>query len=255
MNNIGTLQLLIQNFDPEFIIRKPSERPNFIDPIGDQRERSYFELFSNNWVEKAEESITLITEITDYDLIILGEHTKLKFLQDDWPTETRYSVVKGKERDKFWSESDIDRGLSPFHREVGKLKRQYHDIQAPKGELIVSNVALGFETAGASWLALNPSVGYELGWILDSEGLFQWVDDRDNVVAKSLWWRDGNIELYSRFERVEVAEGWLVLVSKAGFEQIKGYFSRLFRGIVVTRCLGWGREKGKSISKEIIPAN
>lgn len=253
MSNIGTLQLLLQNFDPEFIIREPSERPDFIDSIGDQKDKGYFELFSNNWVEEAEESFPLIFEKTDNDLIILGESTEIKFLQDDWPTEIRYSVVKGKERDRFWSESDIDRGLSPFHREVGKLKHQYPNIQAPKDELIISNLALGFETAGANWLALNPIVGYELGWKIDREGLFQWVDDRGNVVARSLWWRDGNLELHNRFERDEVAEGWLVLMSVQGFAEIKKLFSSLNRGCVVHRRIGWLGRKGSSISKKICP--
>ena len=253
MGDIGTLQLLLQNFDPEFIIREPSERPDFIDSIGDQKDKGYFDLFSNNWVEKAEESIPLISERTDNDLIILGESTEMKFLQDDWPTEIRYSVVKGKGRDKFWSESDIDRGLSPFHREVGKLKHQYPSIQAPKGELIVSNLAIGFETAGTSWLALNPSVGYELGWKLESEGLFQWIDDGGNVVVRSLWWRDGNFELHGRFEREEVAEGWLVLVTKIGYEQIKNIYSKLNRGCVVHRKLGCLGVKGSSVSKQVTP--
>lgn len=253
LSDIGTLQLLLQNFDPEFIIREPSERPDFIDSIGDQKDKGYFDLFSNNWIEKAEESIPLISERTDNDLIILGESTEIKFLQDDWPTEIRYSVVKGKRREKFWNESDIDRGLSPFHREVGKLKYQYPSIQAPKGEFIVSNLAIGFETAGTSWLALNPSVAYELGWILDSEGLFQWIDDRGNVVARSLWWRDGNLELHSRFERDEVVEGWLVLMSIQGFAEIKNRLPILNRGCVVHRRLGWGGMKESNISKQIKP--
>ena len=251
MKNIGTLKLLLQIYDPEFVIREPIERPDFIDSIGDQKDKGYYKLFSNNWVEEAEKSFPLIFEKTDNDLIILGEYTKLKYLQDDWPTEIRYSAVKGKSQDQFWNESYIDQGRSPFHREIDKLMQQYPDIVAPKGELIVSNLAIGFETAGASWLALNPSVGYELGWKLDSVGLFQWADSNGNVVAKSLWWRDGNIEFHRRFEREEVAEGWLVLVSKLGYEQIRKIYSGLNRGRVVHRELGRPGAKRRSISRQI----
>jgi hypothetical protein len=251
VNSIGYLQLLLQNYDPEFTLREPSVRPDFIDAIGDQKDKGYFDLFSNNWVEKVDESIPLISEKTDDDMIILGESTELKYLQDDWPTEIRYSVVKGKGQDIFWSESDIDRGLSPFHREVGRLKRQYPNIQAPKGELVVSNLALGFETAGTSWLALNPSVGYEMGWKIDPKGLFQWIDDSGKVVARSQWWRDGNFELHGRFEREEVAEGWLVLVTRIGYEQIKNFYSKINRGCVVRRELGWLGTKSSSVSKKV----
>ena len=204
-------------------------------------------------MKKAKESIPLLSTTTDDEQIILGESTILKFLQEDWPTETRYSVVKGKEAEQFWADSGIEKGHSPFFREINGLAQYYPGIQAPMDQLVVSNNALGFETAGADWLALNPKLGYELGWKLESGGLFQWVDDLGDVVARSLWWRDGSIELYNRFTRTEVAEGWLVMISKLGFEDIKKQYSTLNRGYVVNRRIGWLGSKGSHRDKQITP--
>ncbi len=247
---VGTIQVMLTNFDSEFIVQKPSERPRFIIPIGNQDNKSY-DLFPDNWVEDAKESFQFLHTKTDDGLFILGERTKLKFLQEDWPTEERFSVVKGKKANIFWSDSDIDKGHTPFFRKVNILAQQYSSIQASTDQFVISNEAYGYETPGADWLALNPMLGRELGWNLDSGGWFQWVDVSGNIVAKSIWWRDGSIELYNRFARIEVAEGWLVLVSKSGLEEIRNHFSTINRGCVVNRRIGWLGNKGAIIAKQI----
>jgi len=251
MGNIGSFELLLMNYDPGLIIQKPLRRPEYICQIRSQTAKKSHDRFSKDWVGNAKESIQLLSITTDDNQIILGESTKIKFLQDEWPTEIRYSVVKDKAPNQFWNEVDIDQGFSPFIKEIDMLIQDYPEIQAPIDQIIVSNKALRFETPGSDWLALNPILGYELGWKLESAGVFQWVDDSDNIVARSLWWRDGSIELYNRFERIEVAEGWSVLVSKAGFEEIKQITSILHRGVVINRRIGWLGDKGSWTEKEI----
>ncbi|MDH3943674.1 MAG: hypothetical protein OEV06_06255, partial [Anaerolineae bacterium] len=170
---------------------------------------------------------------------------------EDWPTETRYSVVKGIETNQFWDESEISQGVSPFFKEINKHIQHYPKIQAPMDQLVVSNNAIGSENPGANWLALNPMLAHELGWKLESDGLFQWIDGIGSIVARSLWWRDGNIDLHDRFSRVEVASGWLVLVSKTGFEELKHHFSIMNRGVVINRRIGWLGEKGSQTESQL----
>ncbi|MHA1167381.1 MAG: AAA family ATPase [Candidatus Hodarchaeales archaeon] len=253
MDSIGTIQLMLINYDPDLVTQKPSARPKYISPIGNQTTRDAYYRFPENWIEQAKESISLLSSKTEKDQILLGESTHIKYLQEDWPTEIRFSVVKAISPDRFWDVSDIMKGNSPFYKEVNKPAIIYPEIRAPVDQLIVRNRTLGFETAGTNWLALNPLIGYELGWKLDSEGLFQWLDGLGNVVVKSIWWRDGCIELYDRFSRTEVAEGWLVLVTNNGFEEIKEMTSFLHRGKVVSRRIGWLGNKGSHTESKITP--
>ena len=94
------------------------------------------------------------------------------------------------------------------------------------------------ETSGSKWLALNPLVGKALGWHPVSGNWFCWANQSGDLVARSLWWKDGLIEQYSVYLHVEVGEGWLVLVSRPGFEEIKQWKKSLTRGGVVRRSLG-----------------
>jgi len=252
-DNIRTFQLMLLNYDPSLIIRKPSSRPSFIPAIESQVEANSYERFSTTWVEKTIESISVIPSITDDNRIILAECTTLKFLQEDWPTESRYSVVKGIESDQFWDGKDINRGFSPIHNEINTPIQNYPEIQAPMSQLVISNNALSFESAGANWLALNPRLGFKLGWILKTDGLFEWLNQSGDIMVSSFWWRDGRIEQYPLYERVEVAEGWLVLASKSGFNELRQLMPILNRGYVATRRIGWLGDKASKTESEITP--
>ena len=244
---------MLLNYEPDLIIRKPSLRPNYIPAIESQVEVNSYERFAKTWVEKTNDSISVIPSKTDDNQIILAESTTLKFLQEEWPTETRYSVVKGTESDQFWDGKDINRGLSPFYKTINLPIQNYPEIEAPMSQLVISNKALGSESAGANWVALNPKLGYELGWKLITDGLFQWINRSGDIVVSSYWWRDGRIELYPRYERIEAAEGWLVLASKSGFDEIKRILPTLNRGFVITRRIGWLGDKSSQTESEITP--
>ncbi|HEY60588.1 MAG TPA: hypothetical protein G4N92_07905 [Anaerolineae bacterium] len=252
MNNINDFQMMFSNYDPMFIIRRPSIRPEFIKPIGGREDGYSYSRFPNNWVEDSIESIQLLTTTTDNGQIILGESTKFKFLQEDWPIETRYSLVKNVKTNNFWSVSDLDKGYAPFYRVMKETIEYYPNIKAPKDHIVISNDAYGFETAGANWLALNPEIGYTLGWRTIPGNCFQWIDSFGNTVVSSLWWRDGCFEINNPHKRVEVGEGWLVVVSKSAFEEIKKLLPNLNRGGVIKRSIGQFGLKGSNISKQIL---
>ncbi len=252
IDDIGTIKTMLINFDPMFIIQEPSARPSFITEIGSQSEKQY-DLFPENWVNIAKESLPFMQITTTDDLFILGETTRLKFLQDDWPSEVRHSVVKGIPEEDFWVDTEINNGHPPFLRNINILAEQYSGIQEPAEQFVIVNETYGYETPGSDWLALNPSLGRELGWILDPGGLFQWMDDQGNVLVRSIWWRDGSIELYNRFARQEVAEGWLVLISRAGLEDIMNQFPIINRGCLVRRSTGWLGNKDTHVAKQLAP--
>ena len=106
------------------------------------------------------------------------------------------------------------------------------------GSLTVRNVGLGFDSAGASWLALDPSVAAGLGWCLADEGLFRWVDSEGKTMVESIWWIDGHLESASWHSRDEVAEGWLVIAFSDAWNAIRSEFGDMKQLVSVERRRG-----------------
>ena len=42
-----------------------------------------------------------------------------------------------------------------------------------------------------SFLALNPILAADIGWRPAQDGLFRWVNDTGELMAESIWWRQG----------------------------------------------------------------
>ena len=251
-NCFGTILLMLSKYDPEFILCDPEKRPKCIGPIGSSKNEDSYNKFAENWLEEANASFQFMSKSTEGEFIILGEKTNLKFLQTDWPSEIRYSVIKAIEENSFWPTSNQE--FSPFYREKNLLTQDYFRIEAPINQTIVNNVTFGFETLGANWIALNPSLAKSLGWEFEPvKRWFQWVDASGNLVAKSVWWRDGCIDQFNRFERIEVGEGWLVLITKSGLDEIKKLLGYMNRGCHVIRALGWLGGKGTKSVKQFAP--
>jgi len=68
------------------------------------------------------------------------------------------------------------------------------EVDATPTPLILHHIAYGYDSHGADWLALNPDVGYLIGWKLANDGLFRWVDNEEQVMVESVWWVDGLFE-------------------------------------------------------------
>ncbi|MDQ1253068.1 MAG: hypothetical protein QG646_2213, partial [Euryarchaeota archaeon] len=169
---------------------------------------------------------TLNYETSD-NTVILAENTKLIRLEWERPIEIRQSATclsgtprlehENKEQEEIFQ--SIFRGLVLEYPEL-QTKKIDHSI-------ILRNNPRVYDSPGGEWLALNPKVGYSLGWSLSEEGFFRWVNDEGKIMVESIWWMDGNIDQAPPHFDDEVGEGWLVLASKEALNSIKSTFGPL----------------------------
>lgn len=66
-----------------------------------------------------------------------------------------------------------------------------------------------------------------LGWGAGINKLFAGKNSKGDLMAESIYWSNGNIHMDPRKDG-EVGEGWFVIVSKEGLDQIKLVEKNLF---------------------------
>lgn len=233
-------------YDPLFILERAVQRPLFLDQMGGISYEYSMMRLPAGWVEKAGDSLSLLRFETPDGRLIIGERTRLRLLEDDWPEEERISVVRAEQAGRLWNGEGVQHGHPPFARIHGAQVEDYSRAHAPLDHLVIANDPYDHETPGSSWLALNPAFGEALGWHPVPGKWFRWLNQAGDLVAESLWWSDGPLEHFSEHLHVEVGGGWLVLVTKSGFEEIKTWTTALSRGGVVRRSLGWCGSLGRN---------
>lgn len=245
---LSWLPHMLIHYDPVFILRDSQSRPSYIDHIGNIpiNTESYI-----TWIETARESLRLLHPKLPDGRIVIGERTQLRYLEEDWPAETRMSVARAINVDDFWRGFDVENEHPPFTRHLSTIA-DYPYLKETLENLVIGNRGNEFETPGDSWLALNPALGDSLGWYLRSDGWFRWVNPDEEIVAESIWWRDGPINSGDTHLRVEVGNGWLVVVTPQGFKDIMQRVGPINRGGVVWRSLGWFGNKGWHCAKDMI---
>jgi hypothetical protein len=239
--------------DPALILRHPDVRPSYISPIGgaSHPERSYLR-FPDEWTKGVADSLSLLHTHSSNDRIIIGERTQLKQLDESWPREERMSVVRLVQPANIWQGLDVE-GHLPFFRCHHTQIADYLSINAPLDHLVIAHDDYEFETLGANWLAFNPKLASDLGWHYVSDGWFRWVDQEGEVVVESIWWADGYFYRYNRHQNSEVGNGWLVLLSKRGLQQIRARSRQLSRGGVVWRGKGGHGEDERQQAVQELP--
>jgi len=239
-------------YDPLFILERAAQRPSYIGQMGGISYEHSMMRLPDGWVEKAEHSLSLLHFSAPDDRIIIGERTRLRLLEDNWPEEERLSVVRAEPADRLWNGLDVQDGHPPFARVHRVQVEDYLRVHEPADHLVVVNDPYDHETPGSSWLALNPAVGEALGWHPVPGKWFRWLNQAGDLVAESLWWNDGPLQHFSEHLHVEVGGGWLVLVTRSGFEEISKWTAELSRGGVVWRNLGWCGDLGRNHAQGIL---
>lgn len=253
--HLELLWRMLVHHDPVLTASDPIPRPECIPPIGGiPIESDTYVSVPRDWHECAEESLPLLHLFIDDDRIIIGERTRLRYVADGWPTEERMSVTRPVSALQFWEDYDVTSGDPPFARYAWSYRvEEYQNIRADLSHLIISNRGVEMETPGASWIALNPVVGYILSWQLSEDGWFRWQNQEGIVTAESLWWNDGPVEQGAETLRTEVGEGWLVVLTQHGLQEIMKWSDELTRGGVVWRSKGWNRDKSRSCAQRLLP--
>lgn len=184
----------------------------------------------------------------DEGWVVLAEETWLRWLNWEYPTETRVGVrlernlwasLELDNHEERLDQDDMDGGISAGLALDGQVEafshlraEEYLTRASAPYSIVVRNSTFRFETPANSWLAINPVLAEYLGWHPAPEGLFRWVDAGGNVMAESLWWQDGFAQQRPPLFDDEVGHGWLVRVSARAWEQMEP---------VVGACVDWCR--------------
>lgn len=240
------LSKVLMHHDPAFIRWRPHRRPQCVSHIGGIPDENYSYIrLPDDWVEKAEDSHSLLRPRISEGWIVVGEWTRLKRLQEKWPEEERIATIRAVAEDGLWDGLDVGRGHPPFARFLSAQVSDYLSLHAPEDHLVIACDGRYFETPGADWLAFNPAVGHALGWQPIPGGWFRWADQRGAPVVESVWWSDGPLHQSNEHLHVEVGSGWLVLMTESGFTEVLKWVRHLSRGGVVRRSLGWHGDAGR----------
>jgi hypothetical protein len=164
----------------------------------------------------------------------LAEETTLKRPERESPTERRRGVVRLQT-----TPDSASRGENKsFFREIfGPVVTEYPilRINGTPLPLILRSLNDTYDSPGNHWLALNPTVGYELGWAPSQNGFFQWLDTTGQIMVESIWWVDGLLDQSFPHYDNEVGEGWLVLANAKALNMILDRYHSIERLLDVER--------------------
>lgn len=195
------------------------EKPEFIQTI---KERDFGGV-SNDWIERIGESKRLNESLLSYNetFKIIAEYNQVKNL--DWGSPTEEYMYQLAVNDKLDKSENYIFG-SVFHQ----LSSNYHIISGG-GHFIIVIRDHRFDRFDlkSNWIAINPALARHLGWLPEPNKLFAWKNSKDELMAESIYWANGNIQMNPRKD-AEVGEGWFVVVSETAYKQINSIEQNLF---------------------------
>jgi hypothetical protein len=208
-NALEQLAPWLRCYDPFLLLAEPVARPLYINPMAGRHD---YGGHNAEWLDQVAEALDLFSTNLANGSIILAEETTLKQPEREAPTERRRGVVRlqtapqaasGAEHKSFF------RGIfGPVVAEYPTLR-----IDGTPVPLILRSRTDTYDSPDNNWLALNPTVGYELGWAPSQDGFFQWLDTTGQIMVESIWWVDGLLNQSFPHYDNEVGEGWLVLAN------------------------------------------
>ena len=195
------------------------EKPEFIQTI---KERDFGGV-GNDWIERIGESKRLNESLLCYNetFKIIAEYNQVKNL--DWGSPTQEYMYQLAVNDKLDRTENYIFG-SVFHH----LSTNYHNISGG-GHFIIVIRDQRFDRFDikSNWIAINPALARHLGWLPEPRKLFAWKNSKGELMAESIYWANGNIQMNPRKD-AEVGEGWFVVVSETAYKQINSIEQKLF---------------------------
>ncbi|MCX6319262.1 MAG: hypothetical protein NTW29_18435 [Bacteroidetes bacterium] len=219
------------------------ERPQFVTSISDSK--SSFR--GEGWVDQVDETTRKNESILTYeDNLVIGEFSYIKELAWGMPTET-YSInctISSKSNPR---NNIDDNAYDCYYKEYPTI--QDVSIEA----LTISNNShfdfhLGFL---AKWVAFNPKIAISLNWKPSKRGDFAWESTEGDLMAYSVYWKSGNVNMSSRHKGSEVAEGWYVLLTPKGKEEIKRINAKLVLKKEIVRDWFYEQKKSRRVGIEM----
>lgn len=198
---------------------KEIAKPEFIQTI---KERDFGGV-GTDWLNRISESRRLSESLLDYNenFKIIAEYNQVKNLDWGVPTEEyMYQISINEDLD----EKDKYIFGSVFHQ----LSSNYHKFKDGGNFIIViRDHRFNQFNIKSNWIAVNPTLARYLEWEPEPTKLFAWKNSQGEIMAESIYWSNGNIQLIPRKDG-EVGEGWFVIISVDGLEQIKTIENKLF---------------------------
>ena len=199
--------ILYPLYDPDLELISSTERPEEMkamdwESLGDGRKR---------WLNGDDAATWADYPRSIGDFRIIGERTLFIRPDWEWPREERYrGLCVGAPR------SDQTRNLLASSREL-----TYNLYVSGRGQadeqLLIWNSENQLVGPTSRWIALNSTFARSLGWFPSRTRPFEWLDPTGNVMAKSVFWRDGWVGLEPpHFE--SLGEGCLVLATPAALK-------------------------------------
>lgn len=165
------------------------------------------------------------------NFVIIGEYNQVRNL--DWGTPTEDYMYQIAVNDKIDKNENYIFG-SLFHQ----LSSKYYNLSGGGHSIIlVRDHRYDRFDLKSNWIAINPALATHLKWVPEPTRLFGWKNLQGELMAESIYWADGNIQMPSRQDG-EVGEGWFVIVSKVGLEQFNLIETNLFlqKKTLRTKC-------------------
>ena len=145
---------------------------------------------------------------------IIGERTWFVRPEWEWPREERHRGILAGPLDSGSRRQSLESDHELTH-EMYLAGRAQKD-----GQLTVLNSERLLSGPRYRWAALNANFARTLGWYPSAREPFHWKDAAGATTAKSVYWRDGWIQLEPpRFE--SLGEGWLVLATPEAVDAIR----------------------------------
>lgn len=222
------LERRLRFYDPRMVLAQSGPRPAEVAAIADRPDRG---ARGTQWLEQTTALDQEPTRMND-GRVILASHATLHLFDWQSPTERRSNVVTpigvGSE-----GNDSIAMLRQPLIAEYPSLGR---DSNPPP--IIVQSRADEYDSPGDDWIAFNPAVGHAVGWTVDPNGLFRWVDDAGATMVETLWWADGPAqEPMRRGGADEVGSGWMVVADANAWAALADRYCPLRRRLDVTREL------------------
>jgi len=232
---LGEVSHLLPHFDPRLFRLEATEMPGNV--------RSILKLtggapsVDRKWAHEMDRSYVSET-LPSFDgkHYILAENTILQGMGHGKAMEIREAFI----------DTEIPMSGSNFTffpSTTEELIEYYPEIQ--QAGIVIYNNA--FSTGPAShWLAINPSLAYDMGLTLNSkEGNFRWDNPMGEAVIESVFWRLGDTSNKSGHHDSEAGFGWRVQISREGLEDIIAKLDgrQLFHYKKVTRHLEYHQKR------------
>ena len=239
-STVSFLEALFRDYDPHLFFLESYSRPKYISHIGGLDNGFQYISLPKDWGETVGSSLQLLESQTPDGWAILAERTHLRRLQEKWPSEERLSITRAVPAYEIWEGADFDQGGISFSNTSHLYLSDYLSIEKyPEKEFVIAHNGYDYDLEAANWLALNPRVGFDLGWEPVGEKSFSWKDQTGELVVKSVYWQDGHPDSVSRLSHEEVGYGWVVLITSSGYQKISRRYGVISRGGFVRRSLGW----------------